>query len=222
MKDSVNEQEKSDDYLHRPLVYPRSEPLLWIHLLCGTLIPLESLLIVLMQSVNNPGPLPALETLLIWATGALMPTILFWHLPLDCWSLLILQIPTKSLSIQQKTISEIPLPLWLKLLQSAISLPSLLLIERLDQISSQVAAFSILQEYPRIFGLNLTVLLLALIVCQWQQFIKAAWLMLVAHDYQNRVEVSKRQISAEKDYMHLGLPFLFSNSINILIPEKNE
>ena len=55
---------------------PRSEALLWIQLLGLAALPLELLLLLVLFAGADPGPVPALERLLVWGLGALLPAVL--------------------------------------------------------------------------------------------------------------------------------------------------
>ena len=84
---------------------PRSEPLLWLQLLGLAAIPAELLAVVLILAGADPGPVPAIERLLLWALGALLPAVLLWQRPADCWSLLLLQTPARGRREVQRRLS---------------------------------------------------------------------------------------------------------------------
>ena len=65
---------------------------LWC-LLGLAVLPLEAVLLLLVLAGADPGLFPGFERLLTWALGSLGPAVLFWRLPPDLWSLLLLQVP---------------------------------------------------------------------------------------------------------------------------------
>ena len=64
----------------------RSEPLIWLQLIAVGVLPLEALLLLLLLAGSDPGPLPALERLLCWGLGGLVPALVLWRRPADVWS----------------------------------------------------------------------------------------------------------------------------------------
>ncbi|BBL85851.1 hypothetical protein PMYN1_Chma38 (chromatophore) [Paulinella micropora] len=208
-------------------IHPYTESLLWLQLLGGTLLPIETLIILLVGSGAQENPLPTLDRLLTWFLGVLVPTVVFWYRPLDCWSLLVIKVPIQNRSLQQQALSLLRYPLWLKLLQASISLPLLMLIEKLDEISSQIITLSIFQDIPEPFGVVTSIILLILITYQWQQFIHAAWLMLTGNKYYYTDQLRQDQVKETESpvrTLSLGLPIFSSKAINILDPnyEKDD
>ena len=104
----------------------RREPLLWLQLLGLAALPLEILLLFLLFAGADPGPFPGFERLLTWAIGALGSAVLFWRLPPDLWSLLILQVPLRGRRPEQFRLSALQTALPLKVviaLGAALLLP---------------------------------------------------------------------------------------------------
>lgn len=156
---------------------PRLEPLLWLQLLGVGAIAGESLgLLVILGSVD-PGPLPGLERLLIWALGALGPALLLWQKPADPWSLLLLQAPLRGRRDIQRRLMRLqdqPALRWLPLLGAAVLLPA---VWAIDQAGGLATGLSPLASSSRLVVLLLSIPLLALIVWQWQQVWQALWLL---------------------------------------------
>ena len=73
----------------------RLEPLLWLQCLALGAIPLELLLIRLVLAGADPGPVPSVERLLVWAVGVLAPAAALWKRPADWGSLLLVRVPLK-------------------------------------------------------------------------------------------------------------------------------
>lgn len=157
---------------------PRSEPLLWLQLLGLGLVPLEALLLLLLLGAGDPGPLPLLERSFCGAIGVLAPAVLLWRLPADPWSLLVVQVPLRGRREIQQRLSALlpPTPLRLASLVG-VALLSLVLLWWCDDHAAFASAFSPVAESPRLVGLLLAALLLALLQWQGQQVVQALWLL---------------------------------------------
>jgi len=158
---------------------PRNEPLLWLQFLGVAVLPLEALLLLMVLASEGPARLPALEHLLTWSIGALLPATLFWQMPPGPFSLLLVQVPGKALNPQQRQLLTPPVhPLPLRLLAVSGVVPLLALLSKLDRMAPQAMSWSPLRESPRLVGLVLAAGLLALMLWQWQQGIQSIWLLL--------------------------------------------
>jgi hypothetical protein len=158
-------------------VTPRSEPLLWLQLLALGAIPLELLLLLLLLAGADPGPLPALERLLVWGLGCLGPTLLLWRQPADFGSLLFAQVPLRARTPAQRKLSALQdglVPRLLGLVGPGLLLP---LLWTLDAHAALATAFSPLSQSNRLVVLILAIPLLALLVWQWQQLVQSLWLL---------------------------------------------
>ena len=186
---------------------PRLEPLLWLQLLGIGAIVGESLgLLVVLGSVD-PGPVPGLERLLIWALGALAPAVLLWKRPADPWSLLLLQAPIRGRRDLQRRLLRLqdqPLLRVSPLLAAALLLPTLW---RIDQAGGLATGLSPLADSNRLVVLLLSVPLLALIVWQWQQVGQALWLLSRPV---SAIQAAEPLSMAEQEQqrLSLGLPVL--------------
>jgi hypothetical protein len=154
-----------------------SEPLLWLQLLGGALLPLEALLVLLLLAGSDPGPLPSLERLLCWAIGGLAPALLLWRRPADIWSLLFVQTPARGRRDLQRRLSALQATTSLKLGLALGCALLLVLLWRLDRAAALASALAPLPEAPRLVDLLLTAPLLALMLWQWQQLLQALWLL---------------------------------------------
>jgi hypothetical protein len=160
-----------------PAPHPRSEPLLWLQLIALGAMPLEALLLLVVLAGADPGPIPALERLLVWGLGVLGPTLLLWRRPADCCSLLLVQVPLKARSDQQRRLAGLQdaLPTRLLLLLGAgLLLPG---FWWLDGASALAANSSPLVGGNRLVALLLAVPVLALLLWQWQQLGQSLWLL---------------------------------------------
>ncbi len=156
---------------------PRSEPLLWLQLIALGAIPLELLLLVLLLAGADPGPLPALERLLVWGLGALAPALLLWQRPADCCSLLVAQVPLAARSPLQRSLAAAQDAMPAKLLLVAGAAGLLPLFWSLDSHAALAGPFSPLEASNRLVGLLLAIALLAVLLWQWQQLVQSLWLL---------------------------------------------
>jgi hypothetical protein len=157
---------------------PRSEPLLWLQLLALGLLPLEALLLLLLLGASDPGPLPVLERSLCWAIGVLAPAALFWRLPVDPWSLLVAKVPQRGRrEIQHRLSALLPPPLLRLGSLVGFSILALVLLWWCDDHAAFASAFSPVAESPRLVGLLLAAVLLAVLLWQGQQVVQALWLL---------------------------------------------
>ncbi len=194
---------------------PRSEPLLWLQLLGLAAIPAELLAVALVLSGADPGPVPAIERLLLWALGALLPTMLLWQRPADCWSMLLLQTPARGRRESQRRLSALQSPLPIRLLAKAWSVLLLPAIWRLDLLSAQMAAIAPLPEASRLVTILLTVPLLAILVWQGQQVIQALWLLSRSHEQVAATPAMTPEVLG-RERLSLGLPLLLPDPLSLL------
>lgn len=190
----------------------RSEPLLWLQLLALGAFPLEALLLLLLLAGDDPGPFPGLERVLCWSLGALAPGILLWRQPADVWSLLVIQTPARGRRDLQRRLSSLQealLPRLGLLLGVVLALP---LLWWLDGTAAFASAFSPVADSPRLFGLLLAALVLAVMLWQWQQLLQALWLLsrnpavIAAAAPMASVELEERRLC-------LGLPLLLPDPL---------
>ena len=183
------------------------EPLLWLQLLgIGAIVGEALALLVLLGSVD-PGPLPGLERLLIWALGALGPAVLLSKRPADPWSLLVLQAPSRGRREIQRRLMRLqdqPVLRLLPLLAGSLLLPA---IWRIDQLSGLASGLSPLADSNRLAVLLLSVPVLAVIVWHVQQIGQALWLLSRPAEAINTAEpLSINEL--EQTRLSLGLPLL--------------
>ena len=154
----------------------RQEPLLWLQLLGLAALPLEVAALLVVLAGADPGPLPGFERVFCWAIGALGPAVLFWKLPPDLWSMLLLQVPLRGRTAHQLQLSALQSALPLKLLGAAgapLLLPLLWWTDRAAGLAWSVSPFT---TTPRALVLLLASALLALMLWQWQQILQALWM----------------------------------------------
>ena len=185
----------------------RREPLLWLQLLGLSAIPLEALALLLVLAGADPGPFPGFERLLTWALGAMAPAVLFWRLPPDLWSLLLLQVPLRGRRPEQLRLSALQTALPLKVL-AALGAPLLLpLLWWADASAGLAWAWSPLNDSPRLVGLLLALPLLALMLWQWHQLVQALWMLTRSAELlEQTLPLSQSQASEQR--LNLGLPLL--------------
>jgi len=185
----------------------RREPLLWLQLLGLAALPLEAVLLVLVLGGADPGPWPALERLLAWALGGLGSAFLFWRLPPDLWSLLLLQVPLRGRRPDQLRLSALQGALPLRLLTSAGVALSLPLIWWADGAAGLAWSWSPLAGSSRLVGLLAAALVLALLQWQWHQLVQALW-MLSRRSELVAATTPLSQAEAAERRLNLGLPLL--------------
>ena len=185
----------------------RREPLLWLQLLGLAALPLEILLLFLLFAGADPGPFPGFERLLTWAIGALGSAVLFWRLPPDLWSLLILQVPLRGRRPEQFRLSALQTALPLKVviaLGAALLLP---LTWWADSHAGMAWAWSPLSSSPRLVVLLLCIPVLALIQWQWAQVIQAIWMLTRPAALVDQT-LPLTQVQAAEQRLNAGLPLL--------------
>jgi hypothetical protein len=185
----------------------RSEPLLWLQLIAVGVLPLEALLLLLLLAGSDPGPVPGLERLLCWGLGGLVPAVVLWRRPADVWSLLLLQIPLRARRPLQQRLSSLQESAALRIGLVAGSALLLALLWWSDEHAAIAGPFSPLAASPRLVGLLLAALLLALMLWQWQQLLQSLWLLSRSSDTLAAAEaMTSRELEARR--LCLGLPLL--------------
>ena len=185
----------------------RREPLLWLQLLGLAALPLEVAALLVVLAGADPGPLPGLERIFAWALGALGPAVLFWKLPPDLWSLLLLQVPLRGRRPDQLRLSALQTALPLKLLAAAgapLLLPLLWWTDRAAGLAWSVSPFT---TTPRVLVLLVAAALLALMLWQWQQILQALW-MLSRPAPQVAQTLPLPSTDAAERRLNIGLPLL--------------
>ena len=169
----------------------RREPLLWLQCLAIGAVPLELLLIRLVLAGADPGPVPAVERLLIWSVGGLAAAVALWKRPADWGSLLLVRVPTATRSLEQQTLSGLQGKVsgFAALLAAALLLP---VLWWLDNSAGLIQEFSPLQGQSRLVTLLLSAPLLALTVWQVQQLSQAV-LWLIQGELSDATEVLDQQ-----------------------------
>ena len=185
----------------------RREPLLWLQLLGLAALPLEALLLFVVLAGADPGPLPGFERVLCWALGALAPAVLFWRLPPDLWSLLLVQVPLRGRRPEQLRLSALQTQLTLRLVAAAGAALLLPLVWLLDANAGLAWAWSPLSASPRLVVLLVCLPLLALMQWHWHQVLQSLWLFTRrAGLVEETLPLTQAQAAANR--LNLGLPLL--------------
>jgi hypothetical protein len=195
----------------------RREPLLWLQLLGLAALPLEALFLLLVLAGADPGPLPGFERVLTWALGALSPAVLFWRLPPDLWSLLLLQVPLRGRRPEQLRLSALQTALPLKLLAACGAALLLPLVWLMDANAGLAWAWSPLSASPRLVVLLVSLPLLALMQWHWHQLIQALWLFTRPAALVEQT-LPLTQAQAADDRLNLGLPLLLLPPLEMATP----
>ncbi len=194
--------------------HPRSEPLLWLQLIAFGAIPLEALLLLLLLAGADPGPVPALERLLVWGLGVLAPTLLLWRRPADCCSLLLVQVPLQARSELQRRLAGLQASLVPRLLLlggAAVLLPA---FWWLDRVAALAGNSSLLESGNRLVALLLAVPLLALLLWQWHQLSQSLWLLSRSQETLAATPPLS-STSLESQRLCLGIPLLLLNPLEM-------
>jgi len=185
----------------------RREPLLWLQLLGLAALPLEALLLILVLAGADPGPFPGFERVLAWALGALAPAVLFWRLPPDLWSLLLVQVPLRGRRPEQLRLSALQGALPVRVIAAAGAALFLPLLWQLDAGAGLAWAWSPLSASPRLVVLLVSVPLIALMQWQWHQLIQALWLFTRPTALVDET-LPLTQAQAAESRLNLGVPLL--------------
>ena len=196
----------------------RLEPLLWLQCLALGAIPLELLLIRLILAGADPGPVPPVERLLIWAIGVLAPAAALWKRPADWGSLLLVRVPLKERDQAQQALSAKQGGLISRTSVVVAALGSLPLLWWLDDSAVLASEFSPVLGQSRLVTLLISIPVLALMVWQVQQLSQAlGWLLPVrsqldqAASAENTVE--HNSIAANQQHTSFGLQILRLNRL---------
>ena len=195
----------------------RREPLLWLQLLGLAALPLEALLLLLVLAGADPGPFPGFERVLAWALGALAPAVLFWRLPPDLWSLLLVQVPLRGRRPEQMRLSALQTALPLRVIAASGAALLLPLLWRLDAGAGLAWAWSPLSASPRLVVLLVSVPLLALMQWQWHQLIQALWMFTRPAALVDET-LPLTQVQAAESRLNLGIPLLLLPPLAIEAP----
>ena len=196
----------------------RREPLLWLQLLGLAALPLEALALLLVLAGSDPGLFPGFERVLAWALGALAPAVLFWRLPPDLWSLLLVQVPLRGRRPDQLRLSALQTALPLKLVAASGSLLLLPLLWWSDAAAGMAWAWSPLNNSPRLVGLLVALPLLTLMLWHWQQLVQVLWLLSRSSE-QVEQTLPLTQNQAAQQRLNLGLPLLLPPPLDLREPE---
>ena len=196
----------------------RREPLLWLQLLGLAALPLEALALLLVLAGSDPGLFPGFERVLAWALGALAPAVLFWRLPPDLWSLLVVQVPLRGRRPDQLRLSALQTALPLKLVAASGSLLLLPLLWWSDAAAGMAWAWSPLNASPRLVGLLVALPLLTLMLWHWQQLVQVLWLLSRSSE-QVEQTLPLTQSQAAEQRLNLGLPLLLLPPLDLREPE---
>lgn len=183
------------------------EPLLWVQLLGLAAWPLEALGLLVLLAGGDPGPFPLVERLFCWGLGAFLPAFLFWRLPPDPWSLVLVQVPLRGRREWQRRLSALPSSLGLRLGAAAGTLPLLALVWWADRQGGIAWSLSPLATTPRLVVLLICSPLVALMLWQWHQLVQAIWLLSRPPSLVDTT-VPLGLDQAQGQHLNLGLPLL--------------
>jgi hypothetical protein len=140
--------------------------------------------------------------------------VLFWRLPPDLWSLLLLQVPMRARRPDQLRLSALQTALPLKLLASSGAALLMPLVWWVDASAGMAWAWSPLAASPRLVVLLVAVPLLVLMLWQWHQVVQALW-MFSRSSQQIEQTLPLTQVEAAEQRLNLGLPLLLLPALEL-------
>ena len=187
---------------------PRLEPLLWLQCLALGAIPLELLLIRLVLAGADPGPVPPVERLLVWAIGVLAPAAALWKRPADWGSLLLVRIPLKERDQEQQALSAKLGGLISRSSVAVAAIGSLPLLWWLDDSAVLASEFSPVLGQSRLVTLLISIPLLALMVWQVQQLSQALGWLLPSQNQPDQAASPQTSAATDQQHTSFGLQIL--------------
>ena len=192
---------------------PRLEPLLWLQCLALGAIPLELLLIRLVLAGADPGPIPPVERLLVWAIGVLAPAAALWKRPADWGSLLLVRVPLKERDQEQQALSAKLGGLISRSSVAVAAIGSLPLLWWLDDSAVLASEFSPVLGQSRLVTLLISIPLLALMVWQVQQLSQALGWLLPSQNQPDQAASPQTSAATDQQHTSFGLQILRLNRL---------
>jgi hypothetical protein len=174
---------------------------------------LELLLIRLVLAGADPGPVPSVERLLVWAVGVLAPAAALWKRPADWGSLLLVRVPLKERDPERQARSASQGVLLSRTSVVVAALGFLPLLWWLDDSAVLASEFSPILGQSRLVTLLLSIPVLAVIVWQVQQLSQALGWLLPIRDQNDQEPSLQNPAPTDLQHTSFGLQILRLNRL---------
>ena len=188
--------------------------MLWLQCLALGAIPLELLLIRLVLAGADPGPVPPVERLLVWAIGVLAPAAALWKRPADWGSLLVVRVPLKERDQEQQALSAKPGGLISRTSVAVAAIGFLPLLWWLDDSAVLASEFSPVLGQSRLVTLLISIPVLALMVWQVQQLSQTLGWLLPNQDQPDQAASPQNSAATDQQHTSFGLQILRLNRLS--------